>query len=419
MAHSRRRPASSASSAFLLLALILGIVLCFLSVPASAQESASSPPDLICHTDNPAECYPRVFVPTDEFQVIRDDQEIPKGLHVRLNMETGVKEAKINVPDEIDPALEGLPVEQAMLVVEPQEADEEIIPKIPKGAPEYDQAGAIKGPQVEAKFFRDAMDMLKTGDVAEGKTYDGLMDDLEELSHDLYYGLKIAEDTDVVKSLFCLMGGRGNDGKYALADGVVARDQQAAAILAGCLQNNPTSLAEVVKHWKGIKEHPCGSAAKVQDVLYQTLAPGDKTHSAALASALKVKVSAVNSLIKDPAIRDEFLASGGMRQLQQILLPEGKEWAAAQRKVGQLALDNFLDEDMGAKLGLWPRQAKISDKECASSPLGLEEGCWDYHVARIMKANKADKGHWSRDLHSRLAKARKEGPPASMRHDEL
>lgn len=400
-----------------MLALIVGIVLCFLSVPASARDSPSSPPDLICHTENPAECYPRVFEPTDEFQVIRDDQDIPKGLHVRLNMETGVKEAKINVPDEIDPSLEGLPVEQAMVVVEQPEVEEEV-PIIPKGAPGYDEAGAIKGPPVEAKFFRDAMDMLKTGDVAKGKTYDGLMDDLEELSHDLYYGLKIAEDTDVVKSLLCLMGGRGNDGKYTLADGAVVRDQQAAAILAGCLQNNPTSLAEVVKHWKSIKEHPCGSS-QVQDVLYQTLAPGDKAHSAALASALKVKVSAVNSLIKDPVIRDEFLASGGMRQLQQILLPEGKEWAAAQRKVGQLALDNFLDEDMGAKLGLWPRQAKISDKECASSPLGLEEGCFDYHVARIAKANKGDKGHWSRDLHTRLVKARKEGPPASMRHDEL
>jgi len=43
-------------------------------------------------------CYPRVFVPTDEFQVVKEGQEIPKGslderpiltqgLHVRINMQ--------------------------------------------------------------------------------------------------------------------------------------------------------------------------------------------------------------------------------------------------------------------------------------------------------------------------------------------
>ena len=28
---------------------------------------------------NENECYPRVFVPTDEFQVVKEGQEIPKG----------------------------------------------------------------------------------------------------------------------------------------------------------------------------------------------------------------------------------------------------------------------------------------------------------------------------------------------------
>jgi len=51
--------------------------------------------DQICH-DN--ECYPRIFVPKEEFQVVREGQEIPKGtyllerhlnlgLHVRINMQ--------------------------------------------------------------------------------------------------------------------------------------------------------------------------------------------------------------------------------------------------------------------------------------------------------------------------------------------
>ena len=35
------------------------------------------------------------FVPTDEWQVVKEGQAIPKGLHVRLNLQTGVKEAKL------------------------------------------------------------------------------------------------------------------------------------------------------------------------------------------------------------------------------------------------------------------------------------------------------------------------------------
>ncbi len=36
-----------------------------------------------------------VFVPTSEWQTIKPDQGIPRGLHVRLNIQTGVKEAKL------------------------------------------------------------------------------------------------------------------------------------------------------------------------------------------------------------------------------------------------------------------------------------------------------------------------------------
>lgn len=42
-----------------------------------------------------------LFVPTYEWQIIKKGQKIPKGLHVRVNFETGIKEAKILVDDEI------------------------------------------------------------------------------------------------------------------------------------------------------------------------------------------------------------------------------------------------------------------------------------------------------------------------------
>jgi nucleotide exchange factor SIL1 len=36
-----------------------------------------------------------LFIPTNEWQPIRKDQGIPRGLHVRLNVQTGEREAKL------------------------------------------------------------------------------------------------------------------------------------------------------------------------------------------------------------------------------------------------------------------------------------------------------------------------------------
>ena len=38
-----------------------------------------------------------VFIPTTEWQVVKEGQSIPKGLHVRMNLQTGLKEAKLMV----------------------------------------------------------------------------------------------------------------------------------------------------------------------------------------------------------------------------------------------------------------------------------------------------------------------------------
>lgn len=35
------------------------------------------------------------FIPTKEWQVIKEGQSIPKGLHIRMNFQTGIKEAKL------------------------------------------------------------------------------------------------------------------------------------------------------------------------------------------------------------------------------------------------------------------------------------------------------------------------------------
>lgn len=43
---------------------------------------------------------PEPFIPTHEWQVVKENQAIPAGLHVRMNFQTGIKEAKILEDDK-------------------------------------------------------------------------------------------------------------------------------------------------------------------------------------------------------------------------------------------------------------------------------------------------------------------------------
>ncbi|OAA49429.1 Nucleotide exchange factor SIL1 [Metarhizium rileyi] len=391
-------------------AVILGIIACIFAAPSLAHDSNSTKapePDLICHTSNPAECYPRIFQPTDEFQTVHDDQELPNGLHVRLNIWTGQKEAKINVPGETDPSLEGLPVDRAVVMVDPEQQSH--VPIIPKGAPEYESVGVVKGPQHGSVAFTEGLKMLKSGVVTTGQALDDALETLEDLSHDMYYGLKIAEDSEAVQALLCLMSRLGTP----TTDGAVPHDQQAAAILAGALQNNPTALKEVAGVWpRLLMDFKCPSTGEpLHRTIYSSVEPsrnGDGTDAQQAAARVKSKVAVMNGLIKESSIRARFLNDGGMVSLLKVLMtPQDKTWAGAQRKAGQLVLDNFLDEEMGAVLGQWPSSSsKLSDKQCQTEEHETAEGCWDYHVARIMKSSRAGKGDWSRQLNDKLATVR-------------
>ena len=41
-------------------------------------------------------CYPKIFEPRHDWQPILPGQELPGGLDIRINMDTGLKEAKLN-----------------------------------------------------------------------------------------------------------------------------------------------------------------------------------------------------------------------------------------------------------------------------------------------------------------------------------
>lgn len=398
---------------------LVGLAWLFLPTLARAISSSPDSPvastDLICPTSNAAECYPRIFEPTKDFQTIKEGQDIPPGLHVRMNIYSGEKEARLNIPMEGDEGHnpEGIPTEQAMVIVDQPEAQPEPEPEkpalrdqVPIEAPVYKDAGKIPPPIPNAEAgdemgtFQKALLTIKM----DARAIDGALDDLFDLSHDIYYGVEIAKDGPVLEKLVCLTLGSGSEKIPATENG---RDHKAAAILASSIQNNPTALKEVAGYSKMVMYPTCGLdiSASTQknfvDILRSRL---DLEKSP---SALKAKVNAISGLLREPTIRDTFIEKGGMELLLEIFLKKEEEFDVVRRNVGQLVMDNFLDEGMGAVLDVWPRIPVSETKVCEAEETMLGDGCWEHHVKIFSKS--ASKAGWAKEFLAALKEQRKRG----------
>ncbi|OAA60963.1 sls1 protein precursor-like protein [Niveomyces insectorum RCEF 264] len=461
--------------------VLLLAMLCLFAVAVRATSASSPKPrgqqqasdtDLICPTDNASDCYPRVFQATNEFQPVREDQDLPPGLHVRLNIWTGEKEAKLHNESDDDPAtfaaLEGLPVDKSVVLVDRPVAPEQD-PKPdagtrPKGAPAYDPVGLVKEPgrggggssssgnSGEGHAFYDAVAVIKAVDVAvaagqagsedasvvsdaaERARFATALEQLDEFAHDIYYGVKLMEDEAATQSLLCLMSG---------TDAVITA-QQAAAVVAAALQNNPTALRAVERTWDQHKAAVCPMrGATLGETVFGSygLMPPDgndddddntqtrQPHAAWVRSRLL----AVNGLLKSETILRDFLASEGLTQVLQVLVEQtGSEYEAARARAAHLVLDNFLDASMGADLSLWndesgptlegetkePADNNRRSLDCKAGP--VHAGCWSYHARRWAEAHEDDETHWSGELWRRLQDRIRGGPPReAVGHDEL
>jgi nucleotide exchange factor SIL1 len=394
------------------------------SPPSDASPSPAADTELICPTDNAAECYPRVFQPTIDFQDIKEGQDIPPGLHIRMNINTGQKEARLNVPmegEETSSELEGIPVEQAMVVVE--QPEEEIVPEqqalrdqVPQEPPAYEAAGKIPPPPPsdggDIGTFHKAMLSIKM----EARAFDTALDDLSELSHDIYYGVEIAKDGPVLEKLICLTLGSGSE-KFPATE--QKRDHKAAAILASAIQNNPTALKEVASMGKLIMYPICGTdlkdPAKKQGNFVSILK--SRLGREKEPSTLKSKVNAISGLLRDPKIRRDFLGTGGMEMLLAIWLKKGEQFDSVRMKVAQLVSDNFLDEGMGAALRVWPKRPVADSKTCETKGKMLQDGCWEHHIEHFW--NESPDKSWALDFLILLKEQRGKWAGGSKKDREL
>jgi len=395
--------------------LALPIITRATSSPPS--DSPSSDQDLICSSTDKNDCYPREFVPTEEFQVIKEGQDIPAGLHIRMDINSGQREARLNIPMEGDEglleALKDLPTEQSVVVVpqpegetEQEESKPAMRDQVPISPPVYESAGKVIPPPPtsgdEISTFQAALIFIKT----EARLFDKALDDLSDLAHDIYYGLEIAKDAPVMEKLLCLIIGSGSE-KYPAKE--KSRDHKAASIIASAVQNNPTALKEIGNLWSMLVYPTCGGE------LYEAKSAGKKDSISILRNrlgrekdpqSLKAKVTAISGLLKEPVIRKDFLDKGGMEMLLAIFLKKGVDFDIVRKKVLDLVNDNFLDEGMGAELRVWPKMPVNEGKVCRIKGRMLEDGCWEFHVDSFFRERQ--NALWAGEFVQKLTERRAE-----------
>ena len=213
------------------------------SSPPAPIHSPEAHTDLICHTSYASECYPAIFQPTEYFQLIHDDQSIPPGLHVRLDLTTGLKEARLNVAESDD-----APKAEIVLIDSPPTSaiEEQLVPEVPdqKDSTLKEQGDNI-GEDVLSNendeindfmhYRRDIVGLLRSPPTNhDGKDILESTNALIELAHAQEWGLAITSDSILVDVLVKAINPKSN--------APIEIQSAAAQLLGTCIQNNPDAL---------------------------------------------------------------------------------------------------------------------------------------------------------------------------------
>jgi nucleotide exchange factor SIL1 len=286
--------------------------LIFLVLPLLAASHATpvhkKSTDLIC-PDSGAECYSKHFIATHEFQRILPGQDIPPGLHVRLDVQTGEKEAKLYVPGE------NATTNDVVVVPGETTSGEVEAPELalPADAPlekplKLTTPKPPKTVNTDLGVFEIALESLKGNPTADA------LSPLEELVHDSYWGHRLTSAPGAVTDLLAILD--SSDASLRAA---------AALTLGAALSNNPKALHSAVEV-KGLQEKITTALEKETD---QT--------------ATKRLLFLLGQVLWDEGVLSEFTSKGGVKMLENV-------WQKGKGEVrGRIAVvleDAFLNADM-------------------------------------------------------------------------
>ncbi|KAF3909158.1 hypothetical protein ABW21_db0208604 [Orbilia brochopaga] len=307
-----------------------------------AEGPSKSPVEMICHPGK--ECYPKVFVPTTTFRPVEADQVIPAGLHVRLNIGSGGREAKLIDPTEDEGTAVYVPADAAAdapsvheysdLVVVPDLAEEANSLNGGRGNGTEDQPPTIQvippagnsrshSPPADREVFNEAVKVVMGMDVEYHP--DGLGDALErlqELSHEPEYGVTLVET--VLTHLLRITCSQSYD---------TSQRSAAAVTLGNSLQNNAAAITHVsnMAHAHGSKEF---LFKPLLDALVDEV---DRTVARRIMFALSKTVRVKHG-------KQDFIALDGLPVLEIVYVRT--QDLALRSKIAAFLHDEFLDPNM-------------------------------------------------------------------------
>ncbi|KAI9788437.1 MAG: hypothetical protein M1816_006873 [Peltula sp. TS41687] len=320
---------------------ILSSLALLLSTTTSALDQALPSPStssdsLICHS---SECYPRVFNPTPDFQLVHEDQQLPPGLHIRLNLQTGQREARLNIPLDKDGDDSNKGHDLAVVADITEETNEpngetesrgstkSMVEKSGQKPPAYSNHGRIMPPADEADsaVFRSSVALILSVSASPAdEEHLRALEDLEELAHEMYYGVEIAKNTPLVRTLLRHAGNNADD---------EAIRALSILVLGSAVQNNPSALEKIQQ----------GRPDMMDDVM-RLLESGATT-----AKVQERLIFLLGHLVKGHGQRRRFVQLRGMERLLEMFDSEnagadGRD--GVRRRCALFVTDTFLDEEM-------------------------------------------------------------------------
>ena len=245
--------------------------------------------------------------------MVHDDQSIPPGLHVRMNLATGLKEARLNIPEPEDaPKADIVVVDNTPIrLAADEEAEAEPVTQPglqDQSQPErdYDYLRPSLDPE-EASLFALETSNLRSSSIPTLETLEALTD----LVHSYDWGLALAQDGLLIDKLANIFQ------PYSETHAPIEIRSATALLLGTAIQNNPEALTALLSH----REEPTRGVLE-QDVLHSVISTLtlklEQDSPIALLQLHQRNVFVVYQLASSPAQLRHFISWQGLDSLHDL-----------------------------------------------------------------------------------------------------
>ena len=256
-----------------------------------------------------------------------------------MNLATGVKEARLNVPESHD---DENPVSGLTVIDNPDDhSDFELVdyeePSIADQSIHQQQQPIqlpTTGDVVESSLFSSSVAEIKIGKLSDIDALLPALTDLEDLSHSYHWGLTLSKDKALVHRIFQLL----------LPSSLSLRLRSIATLVLGtAIHNNEAALTAALTHFYD-DEWPEGPLEAVILALMHERAP----------VLLNRMLFLLSSLCKDHWQLERFLAADGARVLMDLYRGEavgsGDDNVKMRKKVANFVLDHLISAQDAEKI---------------------------------------------------------------------